>query len=107
MLGCETEKLDPKQLDHESEELTAHPIRGPPPGLQPVILRRPAVEATVGLRRSAIYKLMAAGEFPLPVKLTGKAVGWRRNDIDAWLAARPPSRRARLIAQERQESEAP
>ena len=94
-------------LDHENEERAARPIRGPPHGLQPVILRRPAVEAMVGLRRSAIYKLMAAGEFPLPVKLTGKAVGWKRDDIEAWLAARPPSRRARLIPQERQASEAP
>lgn len=52
------------------------------------ILRRPAVEATVGLGRSAIYNMMAKGLFPKPVKLTAKAVGWRKADIDAWLASR-------------------
>lgn len=52
------------------------------------ILRRPAVEATVGLGRSAIYNLMAKNLFPKPVKLTAKAVGWRLSDIDAWLASR-------------------
>lgn len=53
-----------------------------------LILRRPAVEATVGLGRSAIYNMMAKGLFPKPVKLTAKAVGWRKSDIDAWLASR-------------------
>lgn len=52
------------------------------------ILRRPAVEAIVGLGRSAIYNMMAKGLFPKPVKLTAKAVGWRKADIDAWLASR-------------------
>ena len=52
------------------------------------ILRRPAVEARVGLGRSAIYNMMAKGLFPKPVKLTAKAVGWRQSDKDAWLASR-------------------
>ena len=52
------------------------------------ILRRPAVEATVGLGRSAIYALMAKDLFPKPVKLTAKAVGWRERDVRAWLESR-------------------
>ena len=49
------------------------------------ILRRPAVEARVGLGRSAIYAMMAKNLFPKPVKLTAKAVGWRERDVSAWL----------------------
>ena len=52
------------------------------------ILRRPAVEARVGLGRSAIYAMMAKNLFPKPVKLTAKAVGWRERDVTAWLDSR-------------------
>jgi prophage regulatory protein len=52
------------------------------------ILRRPAVEARVGLGRSAIYAMMAKNLFPKPVRLTAKAVGWRERDVSAWLESR-------------------
>ncbi|MCC6000502.1 MAG: AlpA family transcriptional regulator [Pararhodobacter sp.] len=52
------------------------------------ILRRPDVEALVGLSRSTLYAWMARGEFPQPVALGARLVGWRESDIDAWLAAR-------------------
>jgi prophage regulatory protein len=51
-------------------------------------LRRPAVEAMTGLARSTIYDLIARGEFPRPVKLTGKAVAWPESAIADWLASR-------------------
>lgn len=53
------------------------------------ILRRPAVEERVGLSRATIYAKMADGSFPKPVRLSERAVGWKAEDIDAWLAARP------------------
>lgn len=55
--------------------------------------RRPAVEAFTGLSRSSIYALMAQGEFPLPVRLTGKAVAWPESALKAWLASRPVAER--------------
>jgi prophage regulatory protein len=51
-------------------------------------LRRPAVEEITGLSRTTIYALMARGEFPKPIKLTGKAVAWPESKIAAWLAER-------------------
>ena len=42
-----------------------------------------------GLARSTIYKLVAQRRFPSPVRLTDKAVGWRRSDLQAWSASRP------------------
>jgi prophage regulatory protein len=51
----------------------------------PTIVRRPQVEARVGLRRSTIYQRMADGDFPRPVRLGGRAVGWLSTEIDHWI----------------------
>ena len=53
------------------------------------ILRLADVIKRVGLGKSAIYKLIRESAFPKPVKLTGKAVGWRAAEIDEWIASRP------------------
>lgn len=55
------------------------------------ILRLASVNAITGIARSTIYKLMSEGSFPRPIKLTSRAVGWRRGDIEAWLDARAQS----------------
>lgn len=47
----------------------------------PKILRRSSVEELIGLSRSSIYAMMANNEFPKPVKLGRRAVGWREEDI--------------------------
>lgn len=52
-------------------------------------LRRRAVEEITGLSRSTIYSMMDRGEFPRPIKITGKAVAWPESAITEWLAARP------------------
>lgn len=49
------------------------------------ILRRPDVERRTGLSRSTIYAMMNRGEFPRPIQLSARAVGWMASDIDAWL----------------------
>ena len=51
-------------------------------------LRRHAVEEITGLSRSTIYLLMSRGEFPKPIKLTGRAVAWPESAIAKWLAHR-------------------
>ena len=53
-----------------------------------LILLMPAVIQLTGLSRSTIYTLRAAGEFPRPVRLSTRAVGWREADIRNWLASR-------------------
>jgi len=50
------------------------------------ILRRRQVESETGLSRSTIYQRMKDMTFPAAVQLGARAVGWRRGDIDAWLA---------------------
>ena len=56
------------------------------------MLRRPIVENMTGLGRSTIYDLMAKGQFPRPVKLTGRAVAWPESEVAAWLESRKAER---------------
>ena len=53
------------------------------------LLRREEVEAQTGLSRSAIYRLMRAGQFPEPVKIGPRAVRWPQSELNEFLASRP------------------
>ena len=50
-----------------------------------VILRLPAVKARTGLSRSTIYLRISQGDFPKPVHLGGRAVGWLEHEVTSWL----------------------
>ncbi|HEX4022391.1 MAG TPA: AlpA family transcriptional regulator [Acidobacteriaceae bacterium] len=52
------------------------------------ILRLPAVKTSTGLSRSTLYLRVAQGEFPKPVSLGGRAVGWPASEVAALNAAR-------------------
>jgi prophage regulatory protein len=62
------------------------------------ILRLSDVQDRVGLGRSTIYLLISKREFPRPIPLTGKAVGFAEDEVEAWvearIAKRPPVREA-------------
>ena len=49
------------------------------------ILRLPQVRARTELPRSTIYLRIAKGNFPKPVSLGGRAVGWVEAEVDDWL----------------------
>jgi prophage regulatory protein len=53
-----------------------------------IIIRLPNVKARTGLSRSSIYAAVNRGEFPAPVSLGARAVGWLSSDIDAWIEAK-------------------
>jgi len=52
------------------------------------ILRLPAVCSRCGLSRSSIYLKIANGDFPRPISLGARAVGWIASEVDSWLADR-------------------
>ena len=52
------------------------------------ILRLPAVKVRVGLSRSAIYLAVSRAEFPRPVQLGARAVGWLESEIEEWIRDR-------------------
>jgi prophage regulatory protein len=51
-------------------------------------LRMSEVRRRVPLSRSQIYLLMSRNEFPKPVSLGARAVGFLESEIDAWITAR-------------------
>lgn len=52
------------------------------------VLRLPSVKARTGLSRSSLYKKISLGEFPPPIRLGARAVGWVESEVEAWLADR-------------------
>jgi prophage regulatory protein len=52
------------------------------------VLRRRAVEAKTGHSTSTIYEKMAAGDFPRPIKLGARAVGWLEEEVDYYIEQR-------------------
>jgi prophage regulatory protein len=51
------------------------------------IIRRAEVERRTGKSRSTIYAEMAEGKFPKNFPISGRAVGWDEDEIDAHIAA--------------------
>ena len=52
------------------------------------ILRLPEVKSRTGLSRSLIYLKISNNQFPRPIQLGERAVGWIESEIDAWLESR-------------------
>ena len=50
------------------------------------VLRRPAVETLTGIPRSTLYAKIATGDFPAPIKIGQRAVGWREAEVNEWLS---------------------
>ena len=49
------------------------------------LLRLPEVKKQTGLSRSAIYALIATGDFPKQVKLSSRASAWVESEITQWI----------------------
>ncbi len=54
------------------------------------LIRKPETLKRTGLPNSGMYALIAADQFPKPVKLSegGRAVAWIESEIDDWIASR-------------------
>lgn len=49
------------------------------------ILRINTVLDMTGLSRSTMYRKIAAGSFPKPIKIAERCAGWRQSAITEWL----------------------
>ena len=58
---------------------------------QDVLLTRREVERRTGLSRSTLYRKMREGTFPVPLKISERAVRWRESEIRAYIESRPRS----------------
>lgn len=45
----------------------------------------PELTRAIGLSRTSIYELVKKNDFPKPIALTDRAVGWLATDVAAWL----------------------
>ena len=52
------------------------------------LLRLPRVIERTGCSRSTLLRLIAADEFPHPVKLGARSIAWPASEVDAWVRAR-------------------
>lgn len=55
----------------------------------PQVLRISQVSEMVGLSRTTIWRRERAGDFPERIDLGGRSVGWRADEVQAWLEGRP------------------
>lgn len=49
-------------------------------------LRMRQVLETTGISRTHLYRLIQAGKFPKPIKLSERVSAWDEAAVDAWLA---------------------
>ena len=55
------------------------------------ILRVKDVMRSLGVGRTSLWRWRQQGKFPAPLQLGDRAIGWRRADLETWLANRPPA----------------
>lgn len=63
-----------------------------------ILERLPQVKVRTGLSRSEIYRRIAMGDFPAPVKLGQRASAWSKHEVDAWISQRIAERDAKGAA---------
>lgn len=57
------------------------------------VLDAEEVAKRLGCSKKTVLRLVASGEFPAPIKVTGNRTGWRKSDFENWVATRPPADR--------------
>lgn len=63
-----------------------------------ILERLPQVKARTGLSRSELYRRIATGDFPQPVKLGERASAWSASEVDGWITGRIAARDAKAAA---------
>ena len=56
------------------------------------ILRLDDVKSKTGLGRTTIYDQVRAGDFPRPIKISSRAIGWIDEEIEGWVQDRVSAR---------------
>lgn len=52
------------------------------------IHRLPSALNITGLCRTSLYNALSSRDFPEPVRLGKRAVGWRESELMSWIASR-------------------
>jgi prophage regulatory protein len=50
----------------------------------PALKTRPALKGRLPIHRNTLWRWVAAGQFPAPIKLSPGVTAWRLSDVEAW-----------------------
>ena len=78
--------------DPDSDRRSRPRSKSSHPSFPPALLAFEPLSHYVSFGRSRIYQLIAAGEFPQPIKV-GKSSRWVKAEIDAWINKQATSQR--------------
>ena len=78
--------------DPDSDRRSRPRSKSSHPSFPPALLAFEPLSDYVSFGRSHIYQLIAAGEFPKPIKV-GKSSRWVKAEIDAWISKLATSQR--------------
>ena len=53
------------------------------------ILRQPEATKLTGLSRSTLRRMVERGDFPPPLRLGLRSIGWLEDEVLRWLESRP------------------
>lgn len=53
-----------------------------------VILKQPTVLSAVGFSGPTLWRRVRENNFPQPVHLGGRSIGWLQSEVNAWIKAR-------------------
>ena len=56
------------------------------------ILRLPDVIKYVNISRATLLRMVDRKDFVQPIRLGPRCVGWRKDEVDAWIESRPSAR---------------
>jgi prophage regulatory protein len=77
-------------IGYRGETASTHQVS--PIGTGRKYLRLPVVLDRTGLKKTTIYALQKAGDFPRNYPLSANTVGWLEAEVEAWLASREKAR---------------
>ncbi len=71
--------------DHKQRaaEISSH-LADKHPSNAPMLLALRELCELLSISRSSIYKWLSEGDFPQPIRIGGRSIRWRVEDIEAW-----------------------
>lgn len=61
------------------------------PVISPLLVRERDLPSLLSMSRANVRRLMAAGRFPVPIRLGAHCIAWRRVDVERWVTAGCPA----------------
>lgn len=68
------------------------------------MIRERELRERLGISHSTIWRMLRAGKFPAPVRISQRVKAWRAADVERWLAERAGESVHEITADDRQSS---